>query len=114
MVDGQGAVVTPIQFYQRMLVMDAGRQILNAERDCAFHFGGDPSRCAAIQDATAQLYASPSPSVEWAQDYCSRFGVQYLLIGHRDPDWSSDTGWPMTLPIVAQQPGFRILQCGEK
>jgi hypothetical protein len=114
MVDGQGAVVTPIQFYQRMLVMDASRQILNAERDCAFHFGGDPSRCAAIQDATAQLYASPSPSVEWAQDYCSRFGVQYLLIGHRDPDWSSDTGWPMTLPIVAQQPGFRILQCGEK
>jgi hypothetical protein len=114
MLDRQGDVVTPAQFYQRLLVMDAGRQILNAERDCAIHFGGDPSQCAAIQDATAQLYASPSPAAGWARDYCSRFGAQYLLIGHRDPDWSSESGWPVTLPIVAQQPGFRILYCGSK
>jgi len=113
-LDRKGEVMTPNEFYQRMLVMDSGRQILNAERDCAFHFGGDPSQCATIQDATAQLYASPSPGAEWARDYCSRFGVQYLLLSHRDPDWSSESGWPVTLPSIAQQPGFRILQCGGK
>jgi hypothetical protein len=109
-----GEVMSPAEFFQRMLVMDTGRQILNAERECATKFGGDPEECPAIQTATAQLYASPSPSAEWARDYCSRFGTQYLAISHRDPDWNSDTGWPVTLPVIAQEPGFRILQCGEK
>ena len=109
-----GEVMSPSEFYQRMLVMDTGRQILNAEHDCATHFGGDPAVCPAIQAATVQLYASPAPSAEWARDYCSRFGAQYLVISHRDPDWESDTGWPVMLPVVAQEPGFRILQCGGK
>jgi len=104
-------VMTPDEYFQRMLVMDTGRQMLNAERICATHFGGNPSECAAIQNATTQLYAMPAPSAQWAQDYCSRFGVQYLLVSHRDPAWESDTGWPLNLPVVAQEPGLRIVQC---
>ena len=111
--DRQDIVVWPSEFYQRLLVMDTGRQILNAERDCATHFGGDPAECPAIQQATAQLYASPAPSAEWARSYCNQFGVQYLLIGHRDPDWENTTGWPVTLPVVTHEPGFRVLQCGD-
>jgi hypothetical protein len=110
-LDRNNVVVFPSEFYQRLLVMNAGRQILNAERECATHFGGDPAECPVIQAATVQLYASPAPSAEWARDYCSQFGVQYLVISHRDPDWDSDTGWPVTLPSVAREPGFRILQC---
>ncbi len=106
-------VMTPNEFYQRMLVMDTGRQMLNAENKCATHFGGDPAPCRAIQTATAELYASPAPDAEWARQYCSRFGVQYLALGRRDPEWSSPTGWPATLPTVASEPGFRILQCAE-
>jgi len=34
------------------------------------------------------------------------------LISHRDPDWTTTTGWPVTLRLIAQEPGFRILQCG--
>jgi len=104
-------VMTPDEYFQRMLVMDTGRQMLNAERICATHFGGNPSECADIQNATIQLYASPSPSAQWARDYCSRFGVQYLLVSHRDPIWESTIGWPATLPVVAQEPGLRIVQC---
>jgi len=104
-------VMTPGEYFQRMLVMDTGRQMLNAERMCATHFGGNPSECAVIQNATIQLYASPAPGTQWARDYCSRFGAQYLLVSHRDPAWESDTGWPATLPVVAQEPGLRILQC---
>jgi len=111
-LDRNNVVVFPSEFYQRMLVMNAGRQILNAERECATQFGGDPAECPVIQAATVQLYASPPPSAEWARDYCSRFGVQYLVISHRDPDWDRDTGWPVTLPSIAREPGFRILQCG--
>ena len=107
------AVMTANEFYYRTLVMDAGRQILNAEGKCAVHFGGDPARCAAIQSAIAQLYALPAPSAEWARNFCSRFGVQYLMIGHRDPNWNSTTGWPVALPDVAREPGFKIEQCAE-
>jgi len=110
-LDRNNVVVFPSEFYQRMLVMNAGRQILNAEGECATHFGGDPAECTAIQAATVQLYASPAPSAEWAREYCRRFGVQYLAISHRDPDWDTYTGWPVTLPSVAWESGFRILQC---
>jgi hypothetical protein len=104
-------VMTPNDFYQRMLVMNTGRQMLNAEWKCATHFGGDPRACAAIANETAQLYATPTPGADKARNFCAQFGVQYLLISHRDPDWSTTTGWPVTLPLIAREPGFRILQC---
>lgn len=104
-------VVTPSEFYQRMMVRDTGRQVLNAESECGTDFGGSAAECPAIQQATAQLFASPAPSAEWARAYCSRFGVQYLITSHHDPDWKSETGWPATLPAIAREPGFRILQC---
>jgi len=106
-------VMTPDEYFQRMLVMDTGRQMLNAERICATHFGGNPSECAPIQKATVQLYAIPAPDAQWARDYCSRFGAQYLVVSHRDPAWESTTGWPVTLPVVAQEPGLRIVQCNK-
>ena len=105
-------VMTPNDFYQRMLVMYAGRQILNAEWKCATHFGGDPRACASIATETAHLYTTPTPGADEARNFCTRFGVQYLLISHRDPDWTTTTGWPVTLRLIAQEPGFRILQCG--
>lgn len=111
--DRKGEVMTPSEYYQRMLVMDTGRQILNAEEKCATHFGGASAPCPVIQNATKQLYGVPAPSAEWAREYCSRLGVQYLAISSRDPDWSSATGWPVTLPSVAQEPRFRILRCSE-
>jgi len=104
-------VMTPSDYYQRMLVMDTGRQILNAEWKCAIQFGGNPSACTEIQTATAKLYTSPSPSAASAQAYCSRFGVQYLLIGHRDSAWGGNTGWPATLPVIEQESGLKILKC---
>jgi hypothetical protein len=104
-------VMTPDEYFQRMLVMDTGRQMLNAERICATHFGGNPSDCAPIQKATVQLYALPAPDAQWAREYCNRFGAQYLVVGHRDPAWESTTGWPATLPVVADEPGLRIVQC---
>jgi hypothetical protein len=110
-LSGTAEVMSPNEFYQRMLVMDAGRQILNAESKCATHFGGNPNACPSIQIATAQLFASPSPSAQWAHEYCSRFGVQYLLLGHRDPAWETDIGWPTSLPVVAQEPGLKLLKC---
>ena len=106
-------VMTPDEYFQRMLVMNAGRQILNAERICATHFGGNPSECSPIQNATVQLYALPTPSAQWAHEYCSRFGVQYLLVSNRDPAWRSDAGWPVMLPVIAQEPALRILQCSK-
>ncbi len=109
--DRHGEVMVPNEFYQRMLVMDTGRPILNAEGKCAVHFGGDPRACTAIQEATAELYASPAPSAAWAQGFCSRFGVHYLAISAWDPDWATGTGWPVTLPEVAREPRFRILRC---
>jgi hypothetical protein len=109
--DRQNEVMTPNEFYQRMLVMNAGRQFLNAEGKCAVHFGGDESKCQAIQTATAALYASPAPNADIARSYCSLFGVSYLILSHRDPNWSQAMGWPVKLPIVAAQPGFRIFRC---
>jgi hypothetical protein len=105
-------VMTPNDFYQRMLVMNTGRQMLNAEWKCATHFGGDPQACPAIASETARLYATPAPGANEARNFCTRFGVQYLLISHRDPDWKTTAGWPVSLPLIAGEPGFRILQCG--
>lgn len=105
-------VVSPDEFYQRMLVMDSNRQILNAEWKCAVQFGGDPDACLEIRNATTRLYASPAPSVEWTNNFCDRFGVQYLVIGHRDADWDSKTGWPASLTVIASEQGFRIYRCG--
>jgi hypothetical protein len=110
-LDRQNEVMTPNEFYQRMLVLNTGRQILNAEGKCAVHFGGDPSKCRPIQMATAQLYSTPAPSAESARAYCTQFGVQYLTLSQRDPNWAEVSGWPVTLPVVATEPRFRILSC---
>jgi len=107
-------VMSPSKFFQRMLVMNTGRQMLNAEMECGSQFGGDPAACPAIQQATAQLYAVPAPSGEWAQQYCNRFGAQYLLLDHWDKLAGSSAGWPVELPVTAQQPGFKIFQCAGK
>ncbi len=108
-------VMTPNEFYQRMLVMNAGRQVVNAEWQCAVHFGGDPAGCRTILQTLDALYASPSPGARQAQELCKKLGVQYLAISHRDPSWRGSeahgSGWPETLPTVAQQPGFRLLAC---
>lgn len=104
-------VMSPWEFYQRALVMNAGHQLLNAENKCATHFGGDPSLCPAIQAATRQLYREPLPNALWAQNFCRRFGVDFLALSHRDPAWTSPGGWPATLPVAASQPGFRLLRC---
>lgn len=108
--DRQGAVMVPNEYFQRMLVMDTNRQMLNAEGKCATHFGGDPAPCQSIQTATAQLYAAPAPA-QAARQYCSQFGVNYLILSAWDPQWSSQTGWPATLPVVAQQPRIKIFNC---
>jgi hypothetical protein len=110
--DPRGDVVPPSLFYERALIMDSGRQVLNAERNCAVEFGGDARPCAEIRSATRLLYAAGAPSAEWAETYCSRFGVGYLAVGHVDPAWGDSGGWVWNLPIVAAQPGFRILRCG--
>lgn len=104
-------VMTPSEFYQRMLVMDTGRQMLNAELKCATHFGGDAGMCAAIRTANAALYAKPAPDAAAARAFCAHFGVHYLLLSHRDADWQSSTGWPVELPAAAERPGFRVLDC---
>ncbi len=109
--DRHEEVMMPNEFYQRTLVMDSGRQILNAEGKCAIHFGGDPRPCPAIQTATAQLYTLPAPDAASARQYCLRFGVQYLVISAWDPDWEASTGWPVTLPYVVREPRIRILRC---
>ncbi len=106
-----GQVMSPNEFYQRLLVMNVAHPFLNAEGKCAVHFGGDRVPCSAIQRDTAQLYALPAPTAQWAQAYCSRFGVQYLLLSHLDPDWHTPNGWPATLPTLAAEPGFQILRC---
>jgi hypothetical protein len=104
-------VMSPNDYYQRMLVMNAGRQILNAEWKCATHFGGDPTPCREIQQETIKLYAAPAPSADWARNYCSRFGVHYLVLSHREAIWKSPTGWPADLPIAVGEPEFQILHC---
>ncbi len=105
-------VMTPTEFFQRMLVMNIGRQILNAEPKCATHFGGNPNPCTEMRQATQALYVSPLPSASQAQQYCSRFGVQYLLFSARDPGWSSPSGWAIDLPVIASEPRLKVLQCG--
>jgi hypothetical protein len=104
-------VMTPNEFYQRLLVMNTGRQMLNAEWKCAVHFGGSPAPCAAIQSQTTQLYSASPPPAQFARTFCSRFGVQYLTLSHRDPAWPGLTGWPASLPVITAQPTFRIFQC---
>jgi hypothetical protein len=104
-------VMSPSDYYQRMLVMNAGRQILNAEWKCATHFGGDPALCHEIQRETSHLYSNPAPAATFARNYCSRFGVRYLVLSHREPIWNLPVGWPAELPVIAQESGFEILEC---
>jgi hypothetical protein len=112
--DKDGAVMTANEYYQRALVMDIRRQMLNAEGKCAVHFGGNASVCPAIQNETARLYGQPAQSAQDAQRFCHLFGVHYLIVSHRDPNWIATTGWTVDLPLVARQPGLRILDCTER
>ena len=87
--------------------------MLSAEPKCASEFGGDSAPCAAIEQGTQALYAAPAPTAARAREYCRRFGVQYLAASELDPGWSDANGWANTLPVVAQQPLFRVLRCAE-
>jgi hypothetical protein len=104
-------VVMPHEIFQRLEVMDAGRQVLNAEWICAVQFGGNPAMCPEMQTETEELYADDAPEADEARRYCKHFGAQYLTVSHIDPIWSSHRGWPVELPVVAAEPGFRIVDC---
>ncbi len=110
--DARGDVVSPGLFYERALLMDSGRQVLNAEPECAVEFGGDVSPCAEIRSATQRLYDAEAPSADQANGYCDHFGVTYLAASHLDPAWGDRGGWVWTLQPAAAEPGFRILRCG--
>ena len=109
--EADGTVVPENPLYARSLILYAGRQILSAEPGCGAAFGGDPRPCAAIEEATRQLYTSPATSATWAEAYCQRFHVEYLVIGARDAAWRMGGGWISGLPVVAAQPAFRVVQC---
>jgi hypothetical protein len=111
---GAGDVISPFTFYTRSLLMNANRQILNADPGCSTEFGGDPLSCDAIMKSTAQLYALPARSAHWAREYCARFGVEYLAVSRIDPAWSDASGWVAGLPVVASEPDFRIVRCAER
>ena len=108
---GRGDVVSPYTFFERAILMDAHRQLLNAEPTCAAEFGGDAGACAAIDRATARLYAMPALSVADARVFCNRFGVTYLVASSLDPVWSDPAGWVNTLPVLDAEPDLRIVRC---
>lgn len=107
----RGDAVSPYTFYIRSLLMNARRQTLSAEPQCATQFGGDSRPCAAIESATSALYAMPAPTAQWAEEYCRRFGVDYLAVSEMDPVWSDASGWAGSLPRAASEPDFRIVRC---
>lgn len=104
-------VVSPYAFYVRAMMMDADRQILSAEPECAVEFGGDRQRCGEVESATRHLYGLTAPGPQWAVGYCHQFGVEYLAVSDMDPAWRDGAGWADTLPEVVSEPGFRILRC---
>jgi hypothetical protein len=107
-------VIAPYAFYARSLLMNANRQVVTAEPRCAIEFGGDAQLCQEIASATERLYARPAPGAQWAQEYCRRFGANYLAVAQMDPVWSDANGWGATLPAVVSEPSFRIVQCGPR
>lgn len=104
-------LLSPFTYFTRLLLMDSGRQVLDSEPACGTEFGGDTSDCAAMMQATAQLYAAPAPPADWATAYCKRFGVDYLVATLLDPAWQDASGWARTLPVFAAEPDLRILDC---
>ena len=108
---GMGDVVSPYTFLERAILMDADRQLLNAEPTCAAEFGGDAGACAAIDRATARLYAIPAMPAADARELCNRFGIAYLVSSHLDPVWSDPAGWVNTLPVLDAEPDLRIVRC---
>jgi hypothetical protein len=108
---GRGDVIAPYMFYARAVMMNAGRQILSAEPQCAVEFGGENGSCAAVETSTSRLFALPAPSAQWATGYCQQFGVDYLTVGEMDPVWDRAEGWAETLPTVVSEPGIRIVRC---
>ncbi len=108
---GRGDVVSPYTFFERAILMDAHRQLLNAEPTCAAEFGGDAGACAAIDRATERLYAMPALPVADAREFCNRFGVTYLVASSLDPVWSDPAGWVNTLPVLDAEPDLRIVRC---
>ena len=99
-------VIPPHAFYARSLLMNANRQVLTAEPLCGIEFGGDWHSCQEIASESARLYSLPAPSAQWAEEYCRRFGANYLAVGQMDPVWGDASGWAHTLPAVASESGF--------
>ncbi len=110
---GRGDVVPPYTFFTRALLMDADRQILNAEPTCASEFGGDSTPCRAIEQWTARLYAAPAVPASAAREFCRQFGVSFLIASSHDPVWADPNGWAVTLPAVDVEPDLRIVRCAQ-
>lgn len=110
---GKGDVVSPYTFFTRSLLMNADRQILNAEPTCASEFGGDSSACHAIEQGIARLYAAPAVPASAAREFCRRFGVSFLVASSRDPIWTDPNSWIITLPVVDAEPNVRVVRCSQ-
>ena len=99
--------------YSQML--QANRQIVNADFGCNTSFGGEESACPAIQRASRALFPADSsltPPAAEALMLCRNLDAQYLVATSGDEVWKSPTGWVWHLPVVVDTPTARVLACG--
>lgn len=101
--------VTNLVMFAQML--QANRQIVNADAGCSTNFGGERSACAPIQSAVATIYQAPFASADEAALQCKRMDADYLLVTRWDGAWNDHSSFAWTLPAVVQTPDARVLAC---
>jgi hypothetical protein len=92
-------------------MLQANRQMVNADPGCSTNFGGELSACAPLQLAIAALFRSPAPSAADAIALCNSIHADDLLVTRWDAAWYDARSWTQALPRVLDRPSVRVLRC---
>ncbi len=93
-----------VLFAERSMITDAAP-------DCGAVFGGDPTRCQAIQRSIQALFNSSGATAIDARGVCERTGARYLAVAQWDRAWQQRDGWAWTLPVIVEHDRVRIVDC---
>lgn len=111
----QFATQHPSPYFNFAELMEARRPIGTAFPQCDAPFGGELSRCAAVESGAASLFAVSAEthalSAASASAICSQLGIDDLVATRWDAVWYDPSGWVWGLPSVTDTGQVRIVRC---
>lgn len=101
----------PARLEHALHMLYASHQTAAADEDCGAPFGGNGTFCTALLEGQHAIFKAGS--ADDAKQFCSRWGIDYLIATSSNDAWADNGSWVWKLPVTVERPRVRILHCAK-